>query len=88
MPAKVRDAERRCPRERGEPVRVWSHHIGAERSATLSSGTSFAQVAGVILCKQSRVENPETDEVSSPVSVIDRPCRPEPRASMAGVIAR
>jgi hypothetical protein len=49
LPGRVRDAERRCPRER----RAWStfglHAIGAERFTTVSSGASFAQVAGAIL---------------------------------------
>jgi hypothetical protein len=42
---------------------AWStsgeHAIGSERIATVSSGTSFALVAGAILGKQARVENPE-----------------------------
>ena len=55
-------AERRCPTS----GRVWStfgpHAIGAERPATVSSGTSLAQVAGAILGKQTWVENPDKDE--------------------------
>jgi hypothetical protein len=53
-------------------VPAWStfgpHAIGAERFVAVSSGTSFAQVEGAILRKQSRVENPDKDEVpgSSP----------------------
>ena len=46
--------------------RAWStfgpHPIGAERFATVSSGRSFAQVAGAILGKQGRVQNPDKDE--------------------------
>jgi hypothetical protein len=34
-----------------------------EQCAAVSSGASFAQVAGVILQKQARVENPDKDEV-------------------------
>ena len=49
------DSPRRAP--------AWStfgpHPIGTERFATVSSGTSFAQVAGAILGKQARVENPD-----------------------------
>ena len=41
------------------------HPIGPERFATVSSGTSFAQVAGAILGKQAGVENPDKDEVPS-----------------------
>ena len=33
--------------------------IGTERFATVSSGASFAQVAGAILQKQARVQNPD-----------------------------
>jgi hypothetical protein len=39
------------------------HPIGTQRFATVSSGTSFAQVAGAILQKQARVQNPDKDEV-------------------------
>jgi hypothetical protein len=35
------------------------HAIGVERFATVSSGPSFVQVAGGILGKQARVENPD-----------------------------
>ena len=46
---------------------AWStfgpHAIGAERFATVSSGASFAQVAGGILGKQACAENPDKDEV-------------------------
>jgi hypothetical protein len=49
------------------PRQAWStfgpHAIGAERFATVSSGTSFAQVVGAILHKQARVQNPDKDEV-------------------------
>jgi hypothetical protein len=65
LPAKVRDAVRRCPPRAG---RAWStfglHVIGTERFATVSSGTSFAQVAGAILGKRARVQNPDKDEVA------------------------
>jgi hypothetical protein len=46
---------------------AWStfgpHAIGTERFATVSSGPSFAQLAGPILEKQDRVQNPDKDEV-------------------------
>jgi hypothetical protein len=35
------------------------HAIGAERFLAVSSGTSFAQVAGAILGKQARGQNPD-----------------------------
>jgi hypothetical protein len=41
--------------------------IGAERFATVFSGTSFVQVARAILQERARVQNPDKDEVSSPV---------------------
>jgi hypothetical protein len=40
-------------------VQVGPHAIGTERFATVSSGTSFAQVAGAILGKQARGQNPD-----------------------------
>jgi hypothetical protein len=50
-----------------ELTAAWSafgpHAIGPERFATVSSGTSLAQVAGTILGKQTEVENPEKHEV-------------------------
>jgi hypothetical protein len=63
LPAKVRDAERRCPRERAGLSTFGPHAIGTERSATVSSGTSFAQVTSSILGKRARVQNPDKDEV-------------------------
>ena len=51
---------------------AWStfgpHPIGAERFVAVSSGRSFAQVAGAILRKQAQGQNPDKDEVpgSSP----------------------
>jgi hypothetical protein len=59
LPAKVRDAERRCPHERACLVQVWSTCIGAERFTAVSSGTSFVQVAGPILGKRARGLNPD-----------------------------
>jgi hypothetical protein len=48
------------------PRAAWSsfgpHAIGTERFATVSSGTSFAQVAGAILGEQAWVEIPDKDE--------------------------
>jgi hypothetical protein len=38
------------------------HAIGTERFAAVSSGTSFAQVAGSIQGKQALVQNPDKDE--------------------------
>jgi len=50
--------------------RAWStfgpHPIGTERFPTVSSGTLFAQVAGAILQKQARGQNPDKDEVRGP----------------------
>jgi hypothetical protein len=42
------------------------HAIGAERFATVSSGSSFAQAAGPILRKQARVQNPDEVPRSRP----------------------
>ena len=46
---------------------AWStfgpHAIGAERFVAVSSGASFAQVAGAILQKRIRVEIPDKDEI-------------------------
>jgi hypothetical protein len=47
---------------------LWStfgpHAIGSERFATVSSGASFAQVAGAILRKRVRVQIPDKDAVA------------------------
>jgi hypothetical protein len=40
------------------------HAIGAERSLTVSSGTSFAQVAAAILQKPARAQNPDKDALA------------------------
>ena len=40
------------------------HAIGTERFATVSSGASFAQLAGGILGKRACGQNPDKDEVS------------------------
>jgi hypothetical protein len=72
--AKYRGAVRRPADHRGLIVEhsAWStfgpHSIGAERFPTVSSGASFAQVAGAILGKQAGAQNPDKDEVvcSSP----------------------
>jgi hypothetical protein len=65
---------------RGAPLplragRAWStfgpHAIGAERFVTVSSGASFAQVAGAILGKQARVENPDKDVLLGAVHIVD-----------------
>ena len=78
LPGKVRDAERRCPASR----RAWStfgpHAIGAERFLAVSSGTSFAQVAGPILGKRARGLNPDKDQVASD------PHRTSPESSAPG----
>ena len=54
------------------PRPAWStfgpHPIGAERFVTVSSGRSFAQVAGTILRKQARGRTLIRDEVSSECS--------------------
>jgi hypothetical protein len=62
LPAKVRQAGAAVPGERCL-VHVWStcHRNRAVRAA--SSGASFEQVAGAILGKQARVQNPDKDEV-------------------------
>jgi hypothetical protein len=73
LPGKVRDAERRCPRERACPVHVGPHAIGAERFLALSSGTSFAQVAGAILGKRARGQNPDKAAGSSPARPTKQP---------------
>lgn len=56
-------------RDASAGARAWStfcpHPIGTQRFATVSSGTSFAQVAGAILRKQARVQNPDKDEGGS-----------------------
>ena len=56
VPGKGREAERLCPRAgwRGRST-FGPHPTGTQRFATVSSGTSFAQVAGTILQKQARV---------------------------------
>ena len=65
MLAKVRDAERRCPRERGVPGPTFGPHaIGAERFTTAFIDTSSAQLGAVIQGKQARVENPDKDEAA------------------------
>ena len=40
-------------------VHVWSTIIGTERFGAVSSGTSFAQVVGAILRKQTHAQNPD-----------------------------
>jgi hypothetical protein len=52
------NARRRAARSTFGP-----HAIGAERFVAVCSGASFAQVAGAILQKQARVQNPDKDEV-------------------------
>jgi hypothetical protein len=44
-------------------VHVWSTCHRNRAVAAVSSGSSFAQVAGAILGKQGRVENPDKEEV-------------------------
>src|SRR5215218_816724 len=66
LPCQPRPATRSAaPPQAG---RVWStfgpHAIGAERFATVSSGTSFAQVVGGILRKRVPVQNPDKDEAA------------------------
>jgi hypothetical protein len=67
LPGKVHDAERRCPRERSVPgprlVHTPSEPSGSQRSPAVSSSRSFAQVAGAILQKQDRGQNPDKDEI-------------------------
>ena len=59
---------RRCawvepPSEAPRLVHVGQHPIGSELFVTVSSGRSFAQVAGAILRKQARGQNPDKDAV-------------------------
>jgi hypothetical protein len=58
LPAKVREAQHRCPRERGGPgprlVHIPAEPSGSQRSPVVSSDRSFAQVADAILRKQAR----------------------------------
>ena len=55
-------------------VVAWStfgpHPIGAERFATVSSGRSFAQVAGAILGIQAQGQNPDKDEVAARIGLV------------------
>jgi hypothetical protein len=44
-------------------VHVWSTSLGTERLLAVSNGPSLVQVAGVILEKQTRAQNPDKDEV-------------------------
>ena len=77
--ARSANAGRRCPRERGGPgprlVHTPSDPSGSQRSPAVSSGKSFAQVAGAILRKQARGQNPDKDEAagSSPARPTNRP---------------
>ena len=50
------------------------HAIGTERFPTVTSGSSFTQVAGAILQKQARLQNPDKDEVGG--STPPRPTKP------------
>jgi hypothetical protein len=62
---------RRCTRPDGTraaclpPHQAWStfgpHAIGTERFPAVSSATSFVQVAGAILQKRARAQNPEDE---------------------------
>jgi hypothetical protein len=63
LSGKSANAERRCPRAGHAWSTFGPHAIGAERFVAVSSGTSFAQVAGAILGKQGCVPNPDKDEV-------------------------
>src|SRR5829696_10397380 len=55
-------------------VHTPSEPSGSQRSPAVSSGRSFAQVAGAILRKQARGQNPDKDEV--PGSSPGRPTSP------------
>jgi hypothetical protein len=63
-------------------VHTPSEPSGSQRSPAVSSGRSFAQVAGSILRKQARGQNPDKDEVggSSP----PRPTKWPPTSKNAG----
>jgi hypothetical protein len=77
MPCLVRmcgDALKRPDTASGWTPQAWStfgpHAIGTERSLAVSSGTSFAQVAGAILGKQAPAQNPDKDEVPASTSTL------------------
>jgi hypothetical protein len=71
---------------------TWStfgpHAIGAERLPTVSSGRSFAQVAGATLRKQARGQNPDKDEVggSSPPRPTSHGDQPKRWPACAGLV--
>jgi hypothetical protein len=63
VPGKGREAERLCPRAGWHGRSTFGPHpTGTQRFATVSSGRSFAQVAGAILRKQVPGQNPDKDE--------------------------
>src|SRR4029453_9515742 len=91
LPAKVRQAARRCPRERVRLVHVWSTrhrnpavHNGLQRSPAVDRSP---RSQGAILGKQDRGQNPDKDEAGGsspprPTTAIDQHKRwsacPEP----------
>jgi hypothetical protein len=74
LPAKAPDAERR-PHRRGVSgprlVHTPSEPSGSQRSPAVSSGRLFAQVAGAILGKQARGQNPDKDVLLGAVHIVD-----------------
>jgi hypothetical protein len=56
-------------------VHTPSEPSGSQRSPTVSSSRSFAQVAGAILRKQARGQNPDKDALLGAVHIV------EPRAT-------
>jgi hypothetical protein len=91
VPGKGREAERLCPRAgwRGRST-FGPHPTGTQRFATVSSGRSFAQVAGAILRKQVPGQNPDKDAVAPLLGTIAPrlPGRYGRYASVAGVRRR
>jgi hypothetical protein len=73
-------------------VHAPSDPSGSQQSPAVSSGSSFGQVAGAILRKQARGQNPDKDEVpgSSPGSPANhsRSSRPPGRSSTVVLAAR
>src|SRR5215211_240363 len=60
---KNRSAERSRSDGTGTLSTFGPHAIGTQRFITVSSGRSFAQVAGAILRKRARAQNPDKDEL-------------------------
>jgi hypothetical protein len=59
-------------------VHMPSEPSGSQRSPAVSSGRSFAQVAGAILRKQARGQNPDKDELPGQTGLAAATARPAP----------